>query len=214
MYVLLTCRKTQRQGQKLDWTTTASFQILSNSLFTKHTEIWRLYILRNWKRRKMNNESYTIFLFCRIWGSPSGGYEEWYLLGYKVVYSVESKPMFRRNISTHLQGWKNNLSKKSLWKQVASIAYFSTLKIEVIYSSETSVEFQQTTRGYVPEDYKYASSYFVAAVVKLSVLRSCEPTHRHWRQKFFGFLRWEFGISKWTVKIINKIFLKIITFYW
>jgi hypothetical protein len=31
------------------------------------------------------------------------------------------------------------------------LAYPSTLKIEVICSSETSVDFQRTTRGYIPE---------------------------------------------------------------
>jgi hypothetical protein len=36
---------------------------------------------------------------CRIWGSHSDGYEEFYLLGYNYVQSVESQPTFRRNIS-------------------------------------------------------------------------------------------------------------------
>jgi hypothetical protein len=31
-------------------------------------------------------------------------------------------------------------------------AYFSTLKMEVICSSETSVDFQQTTQHYIPEE--------------------------------------------------------------
>jgi hypothetical protein len=32
------------------------------------------------------------------------------------------------------------------------LGYFSTLKMEAIYSSETSVDFQWTTRRYIPED--------------------------------------------------------------
>jgi hypothetical protein len=35
---------------------------------------------------------------------------------------------------------------------VSCSAYSSTLKMEVICSSETSVDFQQTTRHYIPED--------------------------------------------------------------
>jgi hypothetical protein len=36
---------------------------------------------------------------CRIWGFHSGGYEEYHLLGYDAVQSVELQPTFRRNIS-------------------------------------------------------------------------------------------------------------------
>jgi hypothetical protein len=32
------------------------------------------------------------------------------------------------------------------------LAYFSTLKMEAVRSSETSVNFYQTTRHYIPED--------------------------------------------------------------
>jgi hypothetical protein len=35
---------------------------------------------------------------------------------------------------------------------VSCSAYSSTLKMETIYSSEMSVEFQRTTRRYIPED--------------------------------------------------------------
>jgi hypothetical protein len=35
---------------------------------------------------------------------------------------------------------------------VSWLAYFSTLKIEATCSSETSVEFQRTTRRYIPEN--------------------------------------------------------------
>jgi hypothetical protein len=38
--------------------------------------------------------------------------EEYYLLGYSAVYSVESQPMFRRNISPPSSGYKNKLNKK------------------------------------------------------------------------------------------------------
>jgi hypothetical protein len=34
---------------------------------------------------------------CRIWGSHSGGYEEFYLLRFNAVWSAECQPTFRRN---------------------------------------------------------------------------------------------------------------------
>jgi hypothetical protein len=35
---------------------------------------------------------------------------------------------------------------------VSCSAYSSTLKMEAVYYSETSVDFQRTTRRYIPED--------------------------------------------------------------
>jgi hypothetical protein len=35
---------------------------------------------------------------------------------------------------------------------VSSLVYYSTLKMEATRSSKTSVDFQQTTRRYIPED--------------------------------------------------------------
>jgi hypothetical protein len=55
---------------------------------------------------------------------------EEYLLGYNAVWSVESQPTFRSNISPPYSGSKN----------------------EPICSSETSVDLQRTTRHYMPED--------------------------------------------------------------
>jgi hypothetical protein len=51
----------------------------------------------------------------------------------------------------HLQGRKNKFSKKLALKQMESRT-FSTLKIETICSSETSVVTQRTTRRYIPDD--------------------------------------------------------------
>jgi hypothetical protein len=42
--------------------------------------------------------------------------------------------------------------KQSLLSNLSGSAYYSTLKNESIYLSETSVEFQRTARRYVPED--------------------------------------------------------------
>jgi hypothetical protein len=43
----------------------------------------------------------------------SQGDEEYYLLGYNAVYSVESRPTFRRNISLPSSGSNNKMSKSS-----------------------------------------------------------------------------------------------------
>jgi hypothetical protein len=41
--------------------------------------------------------------------------------------------------------------RESKWQALPP--YFSALKMEAIYSSETSVDTQRTTRRYIPEDY-------------------------------------------------------------
>jgi hypothetical protein len=51
---------------------------------------------------------------------------------------------------------------------VSCSVYSSTLKIEEIYSSETSVDFQRTTRRYIPE-YKCPSVTFCLSYFFLSV---------------------------------------------
>jgi hypothetical protein len=42
---------------------------------------------------------------------------------------------------------------------VSCLAYSSTLKVEVIRSSETSVDFQRITRRYIPEDKRTLHNY-------------------------------------------------------
>jgi hypothetical protein len=51
------------------------------------------------------------FGLCMIWGSHSGGYDEFYLLGYNAVLSIESRPKFRRNTLPPFSGQQNKLSK-------------------------------------------------------------------------------------------------------
>jgi hypothetical protein len=70
----------------------------------------------------------------RIWGSYRGGYEEFYLLLYNVVWSFKSQSTFRKNISP-----------LSLLATCFTLIYFLTyssiLNMELICSPETSVDF-------------------------------------------------------------------------
>jgi hypothetical protein len=100
-------------------------------------------------------------LLCGVFGSHSSGYEEYYLLGYYAVKPVESQLTFQRNMSPPSSGPKNKPSydrnhHKGLlatcFTLISCLAYSSTLKMEEICYSETSVEFQQTTRPYIPEE--------------------------------------------------------------
>jgi hypothetical protein len=63
---------------------------------------------------------------------------EYYLLGHNAVQSVESQP--------------TRLCLLPTLTLVPCSAYSVTLKMEAIYSSETSVYFQRTTWCYIPED--------------------------------------------------------------
>jgi hypothetical protein len=54
----------------------------------------------------------TKIKLCRIWGSHSGDYEEYYLLGYSTVEIVGTQPTFLRNMSPPSSGSKNKPSKK------------------------------------------------------------------------------------------------------
>jgi hypothetical protein len=95
-----------------------------------HFILWLTKKERTWK-------------FSRIWGSRSGDYEEFYVLGYDAVQSVESQLTFRRNIFPSSSGLESKPSKKTFMKQAESNA---------TCTSETSVDFQRTILRYIPED--------------------------------------------------------------
>jgi hypothetical protein len=71
------------------------------------------------------------------------------------------------------------MSKKHVFTLVSCSAYFSTLKMEAICSSETSLGSQRTTRRYIPEDgalqeeTSIASAKIVRPFVVQSYLSGC-----------------------------------------
>jgi hypothetical protein len=70
-------------------------------------------------------------------------------MGYNAVQSFESQPTFRRNISPPPSESKNKPSKAFLatcFVLVSCLVYSLILKMKAIYSSETSINFQRTTR--------------------------------------------------------------------
>jgi hypothetical protein len=79
---------------------------------------------------------------------------EYHLLGYNAVYSVESQPTFRWNISPPSSETtvKAELCLSPAFTLVSCSAYSSILKMEAISSTEMSVDFQRTARRYIPED--------------------------------------------------------------
>jgi hypothetical protein len=83
---------------------------------------------------------------CRIWGSHSGGYEKYHLLGCNSAYCVEIQPTFRRNISPLYSWSKNEPSKKSERKPSARLfsrIFWSLWKGSFQPQSRYSVENQK-----------------------------------------------------------------------
>jgi hypothetical protein len=72
--------------------------------------------------------------------------------------SVESQPTFRRNMTP-----PSELCLPPDFTLVSCSAYFSTLKMEAMCSSETSFGFRRTTRRYIPEDTLHVISLLDAA---------------------------------------------------
>jgi hypothetical protein len=93
-----------------------------------------------------------------LWDSHSDGYADFCLLWYN---AVDCKPPFWRNTSPPFSGLKNKPSRRPAWNRallatffvlVSCLACFSTLQMEAKFSSETSVDFQPTTRHCILED--------------------------------------------------------------
>jgi hypothetical protein len=89
----------------------------------------------------------------------SSGYEEYYLVGYNAVYSIESQPTFRRNISPPSLTLKNQ-----------------------ICSSVTSVDFQRTTLRYIPQDSTPKVAY--SFIIHLKTFLPFTSTFLRWSFRF------------------------------
>jgi hypothetical protein len=79
-------------------------------------------------------------IIFRIWGSHSGGYEEFCLLGYNAVLSVDNQLTFRKNIFPQTVSQASNQHETDSKQSHGSKMF-----------SETSVEFQRDIRRYIQE---------------------------------------------------------------
>jgi hypothetical protein len=87
---------------------------------------------------------------CRsdTWGRKVDGKQDFCLLGYSAMQSVESQQTFRRNMS---KGGKRALL-CYLLHAPSSFENYSTLNMSTKYSSEKSIEFPRITRRHIVED--------------------------------------------------------------
>jgi hypothetical protein len=82
--------------------------------------------------------------------------------------SVKVNWRFRGTCSLHLQGRRiSQALLATCFTLVSSLAYSSTLKMEVTCSSKTWVDFRQTTRRYMPEDRILQEWYFKICTVHI-----------------------------------------------
>jgi hypothetical protein len=133
----------------------------------------RIYKMETWARRYTHTTSTSILrmrvestLCKRIWDSNRGGYE-YYNRRFGGIY-----PSSGSNKPNKIPAWKHDLPPAST---LVSCSTYSTLKMEVICSSETSVDFRRTTRRYVPEastpyvkEFRWRSVEWVSVTVRAS----------------------------------------------
>jgi hypothetical protein len=130
-----------------------SFEIDLNIILS--LAIWFLAIGSHTNEKVYITSEKTSPLY-RTWGSEGCGYEDFCVLGYIAVQSVESQLTLRRNMSPIYSGSNSKTSKKaslrlpdSCFKLISCLAYSSTMKIEATCSSEKSIGFKLTTRRYI-----------------------------------------------------------------
>jgi hypothetical protein len=93
---------------------------------------------------------YEYFFFQDL--TPFGLVERYQYFGRirSLIVLHSSTPKMEETKSTVF--WNITLCLPSAFTLVSCSAYFSTLKMEALCSPETSVDFQRTTRRYIPED--------------------------------------------------------------
>jgi hypothetical protein len=85
---------------------------------------------------------------------------KYYLLGYDDVESGKRLPKFRMNILPPFSRLKSTLCKQqatsalltACFLLITCLSYCSILKMEAVFSSDTLVNFYQTTRRHIRED--------------------------------------------------------------
>jgi hypothetical protein len=69
------------------------------------------------------------------------------------LFGGTSRPLSRsKNKPGKIPAWKRPCCLPPAFTLVSCFSYSSTLKVEAIYSSETSADFQRSTQRYIPED--------------------------------------------------------------
>jgi hypothetical protein len=138
-----------------------------------------------------------------IWGSHNGGYEESVFWDITPCSPLSVIRRFGGTYRLHLQGRKNKLSKKTAWKQVESSAYFSTLKMEAICPSETSVDSQQTTRRYSPED----CTLYNILISLYSIEKVCYSKRRTRKTKKYLYGNTSLRLRLWSSVLWHRVLL-------
>jgi hypothetical protein len=113
----------------------------------------------------------------KVWGPHSCGYIFW-----DITYYISSQPTFRRNIQALLPTW---------FHAGSCSVYSSTLKVEEICPSETSADFQRTTRRYIPEDrtlHCRYTSHRVAIILQLYYWQSSSTPEKMLLRKLIYFM--------------------------
>jgi hypothetical protein len=110
----------------------------------------------------------SILILMNVWRRDLS--EESYLMRYNAVYSVESQPIFLRNMSSPSSGSLLCLLSASCWFYAWFIIR-TKKKTEAAYSSVTSFDFQRTTRRYISEDTTHHHRWKILKSYQRSILR-------------------------------------------
>jgi hypothetical protein len=112
----------------------------------------------------------------------------WDIVPFKV------KRRFAGTCRLRVQGWslsqtinRHDAGSKQRLMPVSCLAYSSTLKMKATWSSETSVDFQRTTRRYIPEDRTLQEVHLLPVCMYVLLLhisqntRRCSGFYKKWR---------------------------------
>jgi hypothetical protein len=130
--------------------------ICRHHFFTTLCRVVAVAASRSESGQRMHSPVWKVLLFwiisiCRVWGSLSGGCQEFCLLEYTAVQFGKNQPTFRRSIRLHLHArWVCQHEADS--SLIPCLAYSSTLKMKVLCCSETSVHFRPTTWHCISEE--------------------------------------------------------------